>query len=96
MNNHLEFEMRIHDLFKFSDGRTVFVGTVTSPTNFIQACKCQLIVNSTVQEMIQIEGEMIPDRPHPEGYRSLSTREPVQLDRETVISTECLLKYSCP
>jgi hypothetical protein len=92
MNNTLEFEMRIVDLFKFSDGRTVFVGPITGSINFVRSCNCQLIVDGTAQGTIQIESEMIPDGQHPEGHRSLSTREPVPLVRETVLASECLLR----
>lgn len=90
MNNG--FEMRIADVFKFGDGRTVFVGPITGSTNFVHACTCELTVDGAKRGIVQIEGEMITDGRHPDGHRSLSTKEPESLERNTVLSSECWLR----
>ena len=63
------FEMKIIDLFRFADGRTVFVGPIKGDVKFVRPCRCELLVNGVPTCAIQIEGEMIPDRTSPEGYR---------------------------
>jgi hypothetical protein len=85
------FSMKIVDLFHFSDGRTVFVGPATSEPKFVRACKCELLVDSELRSVIQIEGEMMPDRNLKEGYRSVSTRDAIQLDKELLAMSDCRL-----
>jgi hypothetical protein len=86
------FEMKIIELFHFADGRTVLVGPIEGNVKFIRPCKCELLVDGVPRSVIQIEGEMITDRGLPEGYRSISTRDAVSLDRQLLSTSECLLR----
>ena len=69
------FEMKIIELFRFADGRTVLVGPIQGNVKLIRPCRCELLIDGVPRSVIQIEGEMIPDRTSPEGYRSVSTRD---------------------
>jgi hypothetical protein len=51
-----------------------------------------LLVDGVERATIQLEGEMVPNGRHPKGHRSVSTRQPVPLDRQTVLSSECSLR----
>ena|SRR5271166_5750510 len=96
MSTVTPFEMKIVDIFEFSDGRTVIVGPIEGEVRFIRPCMGELMVNGVAQSIIQVEGEMIPNRVSPEGYRSVSTREAVPLDRQWLSTAECLLRpVSC-
>ena len=86
------FEMKITDLFRFADGRTVFVGPIEGDVKFVPPCRCELLVDGVPTCAIQIEGEMIPNRTSPEGYRSISTRDAVCLERQLLSTSECHLR----
>jgi hypothetical protein len=92
MSEQLKFEMRVVELFRFGDGRTVFAGPITSDAGIIGRCDCRLVVGGVERATIQIEGEMIPNGSHPEGHRSVSTRQQVPLERDTVRDVECFLE----
>lgn len=92
MAKNSRFEMQIVDLFQFRDGRAVFVGRISSSAPVIGACTCRLLVDGVERATIHVEGEMIPNGTHPEGHRSVSTTEPVPLDRQTVLSSKCSLE----
>jgi hypothetical protein len=86
------FVMRIVHVFHFADGRTVLVGPVDGEVKFIRPCKCELLVNGVPTGLIQIEGEMIPDRTTPNGYRSVSTRDAISFTPEILASSDCVLQ----
>jgi len=88
--------MKIADVFHFADGRTVFVARIDGGARLIRPCKCELLVDGVPTGLIQIEGEMIPDRPSAEGYRSISTRDPVTLTRLVLTSSDCVLRPVFP
>jgi hypothetical protein len=86
------FSMRVVDVFRFADGRSVFIGPVEGDVKFIRPCKCELLVDSVLSSFIQIEGEMMTDPASPEGYRSVYTRDIVSLDRRLLTTSDCLLR----
>jgi hypothetical protein len=92
MNTPTAFEMKIVEMFRFSDGRTVFVGPIETDAQFLGACRCELVVDGVSRSVVSIEGEMMPDRQHEEGYRSLSTTDAVALERHTIEKSECRLR----
>ena len=94
MTTQTVFEMRIVDMFRFADGRTVFVGSVTDGPPFIRPCRCSLVVDGTQRAVIGLEGEMVPDRRHPEGYRSVSTRDETNLSEAEVKAGNCRLRQA--
>lgn len=92
MTTQTVFDMRIVDMFRFGDGRTVLIGSVTGGPPFIVPCRCCLLVDDTQRAVIWLEGEMFPDRRHPEGYRSVSTRDEVNLEQAEVKAGICRLR----
>ncbi len=92
MASSLSFEMRIADIFRFADGRTVFIGPIDSESKFVGPCLCELVVDGVHRSTIRLEGEMVPSGQHPEGFRSVCTQQPVVLNRETVLSSACSLR----
>jgi hypothetical protein len=84
--------MRIADVFHFADGRTVFVGPIDGDVKFIRPCKCELLIDGVPTSIIQIEGEMMPDRSPAKDYRSVSTRDAVSLSRPALVSSDCVLR----
>jgi hypothetical protein len=88
------FEMRVVEVFRFADGRTVFVGTVDPDVPIIAASECDLFVDGTQKATCVIEGEMIPDRRQETGFRSVSTKSNVELDRDLLKHSDCRLRTS--
>jgi len=41
----IPFEMKVEDVFRFANGTTLFLGTITSEAKFIGACDCEIIVD---------------------------------------------------
>jgi len=37
--------MKVEDVFRFANGTTLFLGTITSEAKFIGACDCEIIVD---------------------------------------------------
>lgn len=71
------FLMRIRDVFRFKDGRTVLVGEVEGEDNLIPTDLCELAVDGEVRGRFRIEGEMIECGAGADGpgrLRSISTR----------------------
>lgn len=70
-------ELSVVEIFRFEDGRTVFVGPLHEGVPYIPACLAELLVNDRVVATLRIEGEMMPNGRHPEGHRSVSTADAV-------------------
>jgi hypothetical protein len=86
------FAMRIADVFHFADGRTVLVGLIDGDVKFIRPCKCELLVDGVPTAILEIEGEMMPERSSTQGYRSVSTRDTISLNRKAVATSDCVLR----
>jgi hypothetical protein len=84
--------MRVQDVFRFADGRTVLVGTpIDGPVIDGDAC---LEIDGTVVQRLT---DVTPEFPHPPrpGVVACSTRSPLELDRETCARQPVLLRR-CP
>ena len=88
------FEMKIVDVFHFSDGRTVFVGHISGKPKYIRPCKCDLLIDGVPKAQFQIEGEMISDSQSAQGFRSISTCAAVPLDKNATARSTCVLRSS--
>lgn len=87
------FVMKIKDIFKFEDGRTVFAGVVVDGPKYISAGDCELFVNDELEAAFRIEGEMIPLRRPRSDLRAVSTTEDVDTDRIRRIMEQCELRW---
>ncbi len=94
MNTAEPFEMKIVELFRFADHRTVFVGPIHGAKSFIGPCRCDLVIDGNVFHTVTIEGEMIADREPPNGHRALSTLDNVSLDINRVGDHSYLLVHN--
>lgn len=74
------FTMKIDDVFEFTGGRTVFIGTPEGATDFIKACDCELWIGDVVAARLKFEPEMLPLRKQKDGRRALSTTTPITMD----------------
>jgi hypothetical protein len=70
-------ELSVVEVFHFEDGRTVFVGPFHEGADYIPACRAKLLVNGRVVATLSLEGEMMPNGRHPQGYRSVSTTDAI-------------------
>ena len=84
--------MKVVQIFRFGSGRTVFVGPVEGHDSRIGSCTCELLLNGVRQQVLAIEGEMIPEPRHGLGYRSISSRDEVNLDNQDVETHECIVR----
>lgn len=75
MTKKIGFEMTLLAIFHLQDGRTVFAGSIQNSEqkikHYIKRCQVELIIDRKLQKIIIIDGEMIPDRRHPEGLSIL-------------------------
>lgn len=71
--------MNVLDVFCFEDGRTVFLGKITSGPNYISACVCELVIAGTPVCSFKIEDEMLPSHKTQKNMRSISTTEQVDV-----------------
>lgn len=80
------FEMKIVNFFHLSNGRIVFVGTVDGHPSLVRSCKCKLMHNSEVRQIINCEGEQIVKKVAPSELRSFATLDQISLTEEEVQS----------
>ena len=86
------FKMKIAEVFRFRDGRTVLVGPIDGTSAMLRACTCELLVNGVKRQEIRIEGEMMPGTAHEQGYRSVSSKDAVQLQPSETATAVCILQ----
>jgi hypothetical protein len=88
----MNFEMRIADVFKLSSGYIVFVGQIVGSNDLIKSGqKAKLLVDDSFHQCIEIHGEWKGNSIHPQGYRSISTLEAVEITSEFVKNHNCVL-----
>jgi len=80
MGSETGFRMRISEIFHFHNGRTVLVGPVETGPEHIPAQQCEILVDGIRQQLIRIEGEMLPSNANQEE-RAVSTTDRIVLER---------------
>ncbi|QDH70168.1 hypothetical protein [Marilutibacter alkalisoli] len=78
----MKFEMKILNVFRLSNGRTVLGGLVANHPQLIKACDCELISEEGVRQRISLEGEQIVKKISTNDLRALATVENVMLTEE--------------
>jgi hypothetical protein len=68
-------QLDVVEIFRFADGKTVFVGPLHGDAKYVPPCNAELVVNGHTVGVVHLEGEMMPNGRHPKGYRSLSTTD---------------------
>ncbi len=86
------FEIKIFEIFHLKSNQTIFAGSVLGHDNRFKKCKAQLFIDDESNNLVEIEGELIMDRKHPQGHRAISTRDKVDLTSEFVKMHNCRLK----
>jgi len=85
----MAFEMRINDVFRLSNGRTVFSGKVVGYDELVGSCKCLLLKGDERKQEFLLEGEMIIKKTDKNNlYRALATTESVELSAENAKTGE--------
>jgi hypothetical protein len=88
----MSFEMNIMDIFHLSSGLTVFAGPVVGTTESIRGNHdAKLLVDGSLYQNIEVNGESVFDRKHPEGHRAISTLDKVPLTSKFVKEHCCVL-----
>lgn len=83
-------EMKVEKVFRFQDGRTVFVG---SHAQAVKAARAELWVGDRKVEEFAVE-EMVPEKRTPSDKRSVATRAPVQVADADVDAGRCTLRWA--
>ena len=81
MVNDNKFIFHIENVFHFENGQTVFVGIVEEGPNLINSREVVLMMGDNVKQTIKLEGEMLPNPSNKDGFRSVSSRDKVNLTR---------------
>ncbi len=85
----MTFEMNITDIFRLSNGRTVFAGRIAGHDSLIRSGRCELRSGSKVRQIIQCEGEQIVKKVDlTNNLRSVATTDKVNLTVEEAQSGE--------
>jgi len=92
----MAFKQTVSDVFRVANGRTVFVGPIESGPSYVGSQTCELLVDGARRQVLELEGEMIPDRPHRQGFRSVSTRSKVELSALELSDHTCILQSLDP
>ena len=87
-------ELKVVEVFHFADGKTVFVGRFDGDASYIPPGKAELFINDHSVASLHIEGELMTDRPHPNGDRSVSSTDSINLSVMLPGNDEICLKIS--
>jgi hypothetical protein len=81
----MPWEMDVRDMFQFPDGRTVFVGLISSASPFIEAAACEVIVDGEKVGQVEVNEEL-PERRGRSllADRALGTQDDPGVRAETV------------
>lgn len=82
------YRMTVHDVFRFSDGSTLFLGRVEPDVPRLIPAQAEVVVGGKVIARIQLTEERMPG-PSSRGRRSLVTRD--RLDHEALKTGPCAL-----
>lgn len=85
-------EMKVEKVFRFQDGRTVFVGEVAPQGAAIKAGRAELWSGDRKLEEFAIDGEMIAERKAAREKRSVATTAKVQTPDTQVEAGGCRLR----
>ena len=83
--------MRVRDLYRFSDGRSVFVGPIESGPPSITAATCDVLVDGDLVQQVEVTEEL-PERREPSPDRVLSTYAAAAVTAETVQERDVRLR----
>jgi hypothetical protein len=90
------FHMKVSDLFRLQDGRTVLTGQVEEGIDaLLQPGPCDVLVDGSRVTTIEIHPEMVHSHATiPEGVadRAISTRDDTRLTQELVRTKDCRLE----
>ena len=86
-------ELRVSEVFRFEDGRTVFAGRLLGDEIYIPPCRAELLVNGNVVAVLHVEGEMLPNGDHGAGWRSVSTTEAIGPDVRPANNIDVRLRF---
>jgi hypothetical protein len=89
-------ELCVAEVFRFEDGRTVFVGPMHEGSQIIPACRADLLVNDRVVATLRLEGEMMPNGRLHEGYHSVSTADAVDSSISASDGSDVRLRLQLP
>jgi hypothetical protein len=91
--DRMAWEMRVREVFRLSDGRTVFVGPMTSDPPFVTSAVCDLIVEGAPVGDVAVS-EDLPERREPSssGDRALSTHDDLDVTAQTVRDRDVRLR----
>ena len=79
----MTFEMQIDEIFRLSNGRTMFAGMISGHAGLIAPCECELRDDQRTRQVIRCEGEPVVKKLDPSNpRRSIATREEVALSSE--------------
>ena len=87
----MSVEMKIADIFHFQTGETVFVGSIVGEKKSFKDSEMRLSIDNKEDCIVKIAGQMLTDRPHPLGYRGISTYDSIELTSDFVKNHECKL-----
>ena len=90
MKKTQDFEMDILAVFHFKDGRNVFGGMIKNDNCPINRTKVNLVIDGQPQKTIEVDA-MLTTPPSPDGRRSVSTYDQVNLTQEFVEKHDCKL-----
>lgn len=79
----MAFEMKIANIFRLSDGRTILAGLITDHDTLIGGCRCALTSGTELRQLINCEGEQIVKKADLTNVmRAIATSEVVNLSAE--------------
>jgi hypothetical protein len=79
----VQFRMKVLNIFRLSNGRTVFAGDISGHPGLIKSCSCELRREDIVRDVIEIEGEQIVKKVDPNNtLRSLATIKDIDMTKE--------------
>lgn len=90
---NMNFKMQILNIFRLSNGSTIFTGIISKNENVIQPGQCNLLKNGVIQKSIYCTGEQIVKKIDKNNiFRAIATSEEIKLTTEEIQTGEWILE----
>lgn len=87
----MKFEMKVMNVFRLSNGRTVLAGLIDGHPELIRSCTCELQLDGGVHQRFECEGEQIVKKHSENDLRAVATVADVSLTSEDAKSGNWML-----
>jgi hypothetical protein len=86
------FEMTLKGIFRLEDGVIVLVGPCRGELSAQRATPCEVRIDDRVVGHVTLEGPVMMEGSHPEGFRAVAARDSMKLSEDVIREGRCRIR----